>query len=112
MDPTPENGRRVLVALQAFGAPLHDLTLADLIHDDTVFQIGVAPRRIDILTGLTALDFPTSRAGAVEVAVDGIPVLVLGLDDLITNKERLGRHRDLADAEVLRALRQRKPGTT
>jgi predicted nucleotidyltransferase len=102
--PTPENGRRVLIALQAFGAPLHDLTLADLTHDDTVFQIGVAPRRIDVMTGLTALDFPTARARAKEIRIDGIPVQVLGLEELLTNKERLGRHRDLADAEVLRAL--------
>jgi len=50
--PTTENARKVLNALQAFGAPLHDLTLADLTHDDTVFQIGVAPRRIDIMTGI------------------------------------------------------------
>jgi hypothetical protein len=55
--PTPENAERVLRALRAFGAPLFDLTLADLLRPDTVFQIGVAPGRIDLLAGLTGLTF-------------------------------------------------------
>ena len=47
--PSPENARRVLAALRAFGAPLHDLEEKDLVHLGTVFQIGVVPSRVDIL---------------------------------------------------------------
>ena len=57
--PSPENAAAVLRAVQKFGAPLHGLTLVDLQKDDTVFQIGVAPRRIDILTG--ARDFGLTK---------------------------------------------------
>jgi hypothetical protein len=38
---TSENAARVLAALRAFGAPLFDLTEADLCARDTVFQIGL-----------------------------------------------------------------------
>jgi hypothetical protein len=39
-------------ALAAFGAPLHDLTLDDLTKSDAVFQIGLPPSRVDILSGV------------------------------------------------------------
>ena len=45
----PENAARIMKALTQFGAPLHDLTLADLSRPGIVFQSGVAPLRIDTL---------------------------------------------------------------
>ena len=53
--PSPGNAGAVLRALQRFGAPPHDLTAEDLQADGTIFQIGVAPRRIDILTTASGL---------------------------------------------------------
>jgi hypothetical protein len=53
--PSPENADAVLRALHRFGTPLHALTREDLQKDDTVFQIGVAPRRIDIVTSASGL---------------------------------------------------------
>lgn len=103
--PTSENARAVIRALEIFGAPLQNLTQADLVKDDTVFQIGVAPHRIDILTGAMGLKFDEAAARAVKADLDGIQVLVLSLDDLIRNKRASGRTRDLADAEALESLR-------
>jgi regulator of sirC expression with transglutaminase-like and TPR domain len=60
--PSCDNARAVLRALKRFGAPLHDLTEADLQKDDTIFQIGVAPRRIDLITGATGLRFDEALA--------------------------------------------------
>ena len=54
--PSPENARRTLAALRRFGAPLADLSQADLTRPGTVFQIGVAPRRIDILTAIDGVE--------------------------------------------------------
>ena len=50
--PTPDNARRIVKAIERFGAPLHDLTEADLVKPGTVFQIGVPPRRIDLMTAI------------------------------------------------------------
>jgi len=55
--PSPENADAVLQALRRFGAPLHNLTREDLLKDGTIFQIGVAPRRIDIITAASGLRF-------------------------------------------------------
>ncbi len=54
VEPTLENGARVLVALRRFGAPLQEVREADFAAPGIVYQIGVAPRRIDLLTDLTA----------------------------------------------------------
>jgi hypothetical protein len=55
--PDAENAKRVITALRAFGAPLHDLTEADLTTPGLIFQIGVPPVRIDVLTAIDGVDF-------------------------------------------------------
>ena len=99
---TPENAERVLQALRAFGAPLFDLSCDDLLRRDVVFQIGVAPNRIDILTGITGVAFEDAWRNRLTVSVESQSVPVLGLDDLIRNKSATGRPRDLADVAWLR----------
>jgi len=90
--PDPTNAKRVLEALHAFGAPLHDLTEKDLATPGLVFQIGIAPIRIDVLT-----------------AIDGVPVGVLSIEDLIKNKRATGRTQDLADVEKLESKNRKRP---
>lgn len=104
--PSPENAAAVLSALQRFGAPLDNLSAADLQKDDTIFQIGVAPRRIDIITGASGLEFDKAFSDAVKVEIEGIQVLIPSVDDLIRNKRATGRTKDIADAEALEFLRQ------
>ncbi len=55
--PNPENARQVIKALQAFGAPLQDLTETDLTTPGVVFQIGIPPVRIDVLTKIDGVEF-------------------------------------------------------
>jgi hypothetical protein len=104
--PSPDNAEAVLRAIENFGAPLHGLTAADLQKDDTVFQIGVAPRRIDIITGASGLRFEDTRANSTEITVEGLSVRVPSIDDLIKNKKASGRTKDLADAEALEDLKR------
>jgi len=107
--PSPENARAVMRALKGFGAPLHNLTEDDLQKTDTVFQIGVAPRRIDILTAATGLRFEEAYSRSMTVDIEGIQVRVPSLEDLIRNKRATARPKDLADAETLESLRQNPP---
>ncbi len=80
-----------------FGAPLFDLTIDDLIAPDTVLQIGVAPVRIDILTGIDGVAFEDAWARRVEADLGSQKVSVLSLEDLAMNKRAAGRPKDLAD---------------
>lgn len=101
VNPSPENATRVLNALARFGAPLHDLSSADLEREGAVFQVGVAPRRIDILTGIDGVAFGEAWAHRISTEVGGVRIPVIGLEDLIKNKLATGRDRDRADARRL-----------
>lgn len=99
--PTSENAERVLAALRAFGAPLFDLTPEDLTRPDTVFQIGLAPCRIDILTSVSGVGFDHAWQRRMSIEVEGLPVGCIGRADLIANKRAAGRPKDLADLALL-----------
>ena len=103
--PSPENAEAVLRALSRFGAPLHNLTREDLLKDGTVFQIGVAPRRIDIITTASGLQFEPTYRNSISINIEGIEVRIPSIEDLILNKRSTGRTRDLADVEALDALK-------
>jgi len=103
--PSPGNAEAVLRALKRFGAPLHRLTARDLQATDTIFQVGVAPRRIDIITGASGLEFESAYSRSMEADIEGMRIRVPAIDDLILNKRASGRTKDLADAEALEDLR-------
>ncbi|MHB8416852.1 MAG: hypothetical protein ACYDCL_02165 [Myxococcales bacterium] len=99
--PTPENAARVYRALAAFGAPLSDLREEDLACPGTVFQIGVAPLRIDIITRIDGLEFDEAWREKVAAKLGDLPVYVPSKAHLIRNKRASGRLQDLADVERL-----------
>lgn len=98
---TPKNAQRVYDALATFGAPMIDVAAEDFARPDVVYQIGIAPIRIDILTDISGVSFDDAWARRMETTIDGIPVCVIGRDDLIANKRATGRPKDLLDAEAL-----------
>lgn len=57
VDLSRENARRVCAVLARFGARPHNLTVSDRSTPSTVFQIGVEPNRIDVLTLIEGLTF-------------------------------------------------------
>ena len=101
VEPTPRNAGRVYEALRTFGAPLYDLTVSDLATPGVVFQIGLPPVRIDIVTEITGVAFGPAWRRRLRAMFDDIPVAVLGRNDFLRNKRATGRLKDLADAERL-----------
>ena len=93
------NSLRVVEALKKFGAPLeHDgITAETFAEKQVVYQIGVAPLRIDILTEITGVEFSKAWKKRVASTFFGVPVHFISLDDLTTNKQALGRSSDLKD---------------
>jgi hypothetical protein len=87
--------------IESFGFASTKLRAADFAKADQVIQLGVAPNRIDILTGLTALKFDDAWAKRVDVQIDGILLPVLDRESFRVNKAALGRNKDLADIEDL-----------
>lgn len=105
--PEAENAKRVLRALTAFGAPLHDLATDDLTRPGTVFQIGVAPLRVDVLTAIDAVEFDEAWSARFAAQFAGVAVSVLSVQHLIRNKRAVARTQDLADVEWLEKAARR-----
>lgn len=102
--PTEANAARVFRALARFGAPLADLTVADLAAEGTVFQMGMAPNRIDIITSIEAVRFDDAWPRRLVRSYDGVPISTLSVEDLVTNKIAVGRPQDLIDVNKLKLL--------
>ena len=80
---------------------------ADFSTEGIIFQIGNSPRRIDIVTRISGVDFEAAYANKEDVSIEGLQVPVISLEDLIENKRASGRAQDLADVEKLEALKQK-----
>jgi hypothetical protein len=106
--PDPENAKRVLNALRAFGAPLHDLTETDLSKPGLVFQIGLPPIRIDVLTSIDGVDFAEAWPVRLPTKFADQPTAVLSKKHFIQNKRASGRSQDLADIERLEGKNKRR----
>jgi hypothetical protein len=96
-----DNAERVWRALARFGAPLSNLNVNDLTKPGTVFQIGVAPNRIDILNKISAVEFDEAMLDSQTVEIDGLSISVISRSHLIRNKKAAGRPKDKADVAWL-----------
>jgi predicted nucleotidyltransferase len=103
------NRERLLDALSAFGASPTVIGAARSMTVDDIVYFGVSPLRVDLLGSASAVAFDAAYSRAVETSLDGIPVRVIAIDDLIANKRASGRPRDLDDVrELERAAARRR----
>lgn len=111
--PDPQNAQRVHDALAAFGAPLaaHGVRVSDFANPGNVYQLGLPPRRIDVLTSITAVPFDEAWRDRQTVLVAGHEISVAGRQTLLRNKRATGRPKDLLDVRALELLsgEQRDP---
>jgi hypothetical protein len=103
--PTLENSARVYRALLAFGAPVvaHGVTERDFQIEDNIYQMGLPPRRIDIMTSVSGVSFDEASAEAIEGKLGDVTVRFIGKAAQARNKRAAGRPKDLVDAALLEA---------
>jgi hypothetical protein len=108
VDTEPTNTTRLMKVLKKFGAPLKGISEKDFQKKDMVFQIGVAPRRIDIITSIDGVLFHKAYEDKDSLKIDGLVIPVLSLKGLIKNKESTGREKDLLDVQEIKKRKKRK----
>ena len=101
VETSAENSERVYRSMAAFGAPLHEIDETTFATPGIVFQIGVAPRRIDIITAISGVEFDDAYQQRQIVEIEDLSIPILSLDDLIKNKRATGRDKDRLDADQL-----------
>jgi hypothetical protein len=101
--PSPENSQALMQALFDFGFGTLDISSRDILSGK-VIQLGFPPVRIDLMTVLEGLTSQETWASRNRGMFGDQPVFYLGKDAFVKNKRALGRHKDLADLELLGEL--------
>jgi hypothetical protein len=101
INPTATNAANVASALKRFGFSAASIDPLMFAQPKRVFQIGVPPIRIDVLTSVSGLEFETAFSERLEVVLDGVRVTIISLQNLKANKRASGRLKDLSDLENL-----------
>ncbi len=96
-----ENARRIYRALAQFGAPMDQIEERTFTQADIIFQIGVPPVRIDILTDIDGVSFEEAWPNRSDTQIGSVTTRVIGREDLMRNKRASGRPQDLADLKRL-----------
>jgi hypothetical protein len=97
----PENAARMAALIREFGFNVPELSSELFLQEGRIIRMGVEPTRIEILTGISGCDFSDCYSRRVEATLDGLPVMIISRADLIKNKLRTGRLKDLNDAQKL-----------
>ena len=97
-----ENSKNIYKSLVEFGAPLSNIIENTFTEKEIVFQIGVAPRRIDIITNIDGVDFKTAYDTKEEIEIENIKIPFISKENLIKNKESTAREKDKLDAKYLK----------
>lgn len=111
--PDPANAARVFRALVQFGAPVtaHGVTVDDFVAPGTVYQIGLPPNRIDVITEISGVSYEDATSEVVVGHLGPERVRCIGLEALIRNKRAAARPKDLADVATLEEIRDRRKAT-
>ena len=103
-----KNVTNLCKALKEFGAPLRNISEEDFMNKDTIYQIGVEPVRVDIMSDLFGMNFKQAWKARTKTRYADVPVGLIGLNDLIKSKEKAGRKQDKLDIEKLALLKRPK----
>lgn len=99
--PDSINSRKLYKALARFGAPLDQIKMDEFSSEGVIYQIGVVPRRIDILTKIDGVTYEEADEDKIIVEIEGLCVPVISLDKFIKNKKAAARDKDVLDLKVL-----------
>tara|TARA_R110001592_G_scaffold124001_4_gene332539 strand:- start:2842 stop:3288 length:447 start_codon:yes stop_codon:yes gene_type:complete len=101
VSPEKDNTEALFRALVKFGAPVEQIAARDFESENVIYQIGVAPRRIDIITTVSGLRFDEVYPNSIEAELGGIVLRIPSISDLILNKKASGRPKDMLDVTEL-----------
>ena len=101
VEASAENSRKILSSLASFGTPTSGLSEKTFMEKGMIFQIGVAPCRIDLITHIDGVDFNNAYPSRTTIVMEGLNLPFISKENLIKNKKSTGRDKDLVDAKYL-----------
>jgi predicted nucleotidyltransferase len=99
--PNSVNSKKIYKALARFGAPLGQIRIDEFSTEGIIFQIGVIPRRIDIITKIDGVTYEEADEDKIIVEIEGLKVPIISFEKFIRNKMATGREKDELDIKTL-----------
>jgi predicted nucleotidyltransferase len=99
-----DNAEKTAAVLREFGMPENEVTKDIFLEKGKIIRMGVPPVRIEVMTGISGVDFNDCYNRRETVMMDDLKVPIISLEDLKRNKKASGRHKDLEDIEHLPAI--------
>jgi hypothetical protein len=99
--PDLTNSKKLYKTLALFGAPLGGIKVDEFSTEGIIFQIGVIPRRIDIITQIDGVTYEEADKDKITVEIEGLHVPVISQAKLIKNKLATGREKDALDIKTI-----------
>lgn len=96
-----ENAKKMVTVLEKFGFGIPALSTDLFLKKNQVIRMGMPPIRIEIITGISGVDFNECYQRKVIDVIDNVKVNIIDLDNLKINKKASGRLKDLDDLEHL-----------
>jgi hypothetical protein len=101
-----DNLERAASALATFGAPAQVVHSVRTLGVTEIAYLGAPPVRVDLLRAADGIETEGVISRAEQAVIDGVPIPIISLDDLLANKRAAGRAQDLADVEALERVRR------
>jgi len=101
VEATNKNAKKIFEVLVKFGSPVKEVSEETFSIKGIVFQIGLAPRRIDLITEIDGVSFDEAYKNKKIINIQNLKIPFLSLQDLIRNKKATGRPKDLLDVKSL-----------
>ncbi len=102
VETSAENSKKIYKSLFEFGAPLSDITEKTFMDKGIIFQIGVAPRRIDIITQIDGVIFEEAYKTKELIEIESLQIPFISKINLIKNKQSTNREKDKIDVNYLK----------
>ena len=99
--PSVQNAKRLLKVIEDFGFADVQLGIDDFSQPGKVVQLGIPPNRIDLITSIDGVEFGPAFERKITSSYKGIPLKVIHVEDLLTNKRTTGREQDALDAKKI-----------
>jgi len=98
---TESNATKLVAALDEFGFGTANLKPEIFLKPGKIVRMGVPPMRVEVLTGISGVEFGSCYNARIHITLDGVEVQMISLSDLKINKRASGRHKDLDDLDHL-----------
>lgn len=95
------NAEKMVDVMAEFGFAEGAISKEIFLRKDGVVRMGVPPLRLEILMSISGVNFEDCYDRGLTDEVDGLPVRIIHLEDLLANKKASGRYKDLDDVSNL-----------